>query len=117
MPNFDSPFTFDELRGYFRWSSDLSRLLAASNRWMYHACHEDHLKRFDKANEMWLRSRFNVDTGDEIERHECSWLSLQPWHLTHGHNHFGPWTIQLPIDLLEGRTFYVFRRLIRGWRH
>jgi hypothetical protein len=118
MTDFDTPFRRSELVGYFRWDEELTESLSPNLSWLLHACHERQFRLIHRRNELFLRSRFEVRGGrDECDSYECVWASIQPWHRTHGHNHFGPITVKMPLSELDGRRFYVFKRDLRGWRH
>jgi hypothetical protein len=118
MGGFDTPFRHSELVGFFHWDNDLTASLKRKLPWVYHACHETQFRLFHRRNELFLRSMFEVIGGrDDSDSYECTWTSLHPWHVTHGHNHFGPISVKMPLDVLEGRRFYVFERDLRGWKH
>jgi hypothetical protein len=118
MPSFTSAFVPRELVGWFRWDEDLTDRLAAvrpSRSWLYHACHLPRLRSYDRAGKLYLGSHFNAIANQNILTTDCIWLSLQAWHLSHGHNYYGPFTIKVPLDNLDGRRFYVFERSLNGW--
>lgn len=116
MAGFDTPFRRSELVGFFTWDAALTESLCGNLPWLYHACHEKQFRLIDRLNSLFLRSSFEVKGGkDGCESYECVWTSLQPWHTTHGHNHFGPITVKMPLGALDGRRFYVFRRELNGW--
>ena len=117
MVSFSSPFRKAELVGYFTWDSDLTDLFPRSS-WIYHACHKKRFRMFERMDELFVYSHFNVlGSRDGCSTYDCAWASIQPWHETHGHNHFGPLTIKIPLSRLDGRRFYVFQRELRGWTH
>jgi hypothetical protein len=118
MAGFDTPFWRSELVGFFTWTGGLSTSLSRNLPWLFHACHKKQYRSFQRHNELFLRSTFNVTGGkDDCDTYECVWASLQPWHETHGHNHFGPFTVKMPLSVLDGRRFYVFERDLGEWRH
>lgn len=118
MAGFDAPFRRSELVGFFRWTDQLTGALAPAFPWLYHACHRTQLRLFHRRNKLFRRSTFEVEGADGgTGAYACVWAALQPWHQTHGHNHFGPLTIKMPVEVLTGRRFYVFERNLRGWTH
>jgi hypothetical protein len=117
MAGFDTPFRWPEMVGVFRWNEALTERLWGNLPWLYHACHPKQFRQFHRRNTLFLRSTFAVAGSCEASTYECVWLSLHPWHQTHGNNHFGPITFKIPLDALNGRRFYVFKRELRGWTH
>jgi hypothetical protein len=118
MVGFDTPFRRSELVGFFRWDKELTESLDQNLPWLLHACHQKQFRLIHRRNELFLRSTFEVIGGrDGCDSYECVWASIQPWHQTHGHNHFGPITVKTPLSRLDERRFYVFKRDLRGWRH
>ena len=118
IPGFDTPFQRSELVGFFVWNESLTESLIKRFPRVYHACHDKQFRMYHRRNKLFLRSNFEVlDRKGGGESYECVWTSLQPWHVTHGHNHFGPITVEIPLKVLDGRRFYVFERELRGWRH
>src|SRR5688572_10153625 len=110
------PFRGSMLVGWDRWTSDHSERLGVNNHLsFYHACHLKQLEKFYDQNELSRRSPCSVRRAlGEYQEFKGVWTSLQPWHKTHDHNHYGPFTIKMPISHLEGRRFVVFRRRING---
>ena len=118
MAGYDSPFRKLELVGVYRWDEDLTESLQDWSPWLYHACHQEQYQAFQRRNKLFLSSGFEVKGGhDETNLFECVWASIQPWHRTHGHNHFGPFLIKMPLSRLNGRRFYVFKRVLGKWTH
>ena len=117
MSVFAKPFQQSELVGHFLWNERLTNLLHRNLPWLFHACHEKPFRLFHRRNELFLRSSFEViGSHDGCNIFECVWASIQPWHRTYGHNHFGPITLKMPLSQLNGRRFYVFKRYLRGWK-
>src|SRR5690349_9799621 len=110
MADFDSPFVASELRGCFRWDEALTHDLRLVDRWLYHACHEDALRRILRRGELKLRSNVEAEVYGEVVSRRGLFLTPQAWHRMRLENHFGPFVIQIPMSELEGRRFYVFKR-------
>lgn len=117
MIGYDTPFRRLELIGYFRWDEQLTESLRRKLPWLLHACHRQQFRAIHRSNELFLRSTFEVSGSREFDSYECVWASIQPWHLTYGHNHFGPITVKMPLGNLDGRRFYIFKRDLGRWRH
>jgi hypothetical protein len=115
MAWYDSPFRREELVGYFRWTNELTDSFEKKRRWLYHACHKREIRHFLRRNSLFLRSQYEVVGGqDGCRFYECVWAAIQPWHISHSHDHFGPFTIKMPMSGMAGRRFYVFNREVKG---
>ena len=111
-PDYKRPFSVQDFRGYFTWSASLSQNL---NGHLYHACHEDELLDVLKSECLNLRSNWAIDLPVhgtcEVRG---TWTGLNFY--TNG-NKYGPFLIQFPVSVLNGKQFMVFRRVGDRHRH
>src|SRR4051794_8509600 len=111
MPRVDSPFVQSELLDCFRWNSRLTRdLRCVGGGSIYHACHAPELRAIVRQKAVVPRSDVDLIRRGDIETQQGIWFSMQPWHIQYQNNHFGPFLIRLPLAVLEGTRFYVFKR-------
>lgn len=105
LPDYKRPFDQPDFRGYFRWSARLSRAIGGH---VYHACHEDELEQIEETQSLELRSEWQL----KLPKHG-TWPAPGVWvglNYFHQGNHYGPCLLTLPIEILDGRNFMVFRR-------
>jgi len=104
-PEYQRPFEQKDFRGYFRWPAKLTSDLGS---FLYHACHKDELKEILDADKLILTSKWFL----KLPRHGL-WSAPGIWtglnYFNRG-NYYGPFLINLPLKLLNGRHFMVFRR-------
>ena len=105
-PAYKRPFSPDDFRGYFTWTKKFSKSLNAD---LYHACHEDELLDILDEGFLLLRSKWSIDLP---EHGVCAvpgvWTGLNYFNAG---NHYGPFLIKFPIEVLTGRRFMAFRRV------
>jgi len=104
-PDYKRPFHAEDFRGYFKWTSSLCKAL---DQPLYHACHEDELRDFLEQSEIGLRSKWSL-VHPEFKDLTCrgTWCGLNYFNAG---NRYGPIVIEIPLAVLIGRTFMVFRR-------
>ena len=105
LPDYKRPFSSKDFRGYFKWSKKLSSELSSN---LYHACHKDELIEILENNELSMRSNWAI----KLPKHGlCEipgvWVGLN--YFSNGNN-YGPFLIEWPIEVLNGKSFMVFRR-------
>jgi hypothetical protein len=110
MPTLSDPFIKSELLGVFIWEDQFTADLKDIDKWMYTACHEETLRKNILCGKLRTRASFNVQVGSSLFNTRCSWLTPQDWHRRVGHNHFGPFIVQIKMRELEGKRFYVYTR-------
>ncbi len=104
-PDYKKPFKQSDFRGYCRWSNKLSSLLGGH---LYHACHREELETILGDQELKLRSQWSL----KLPKHGL-WDAPGIWtglNYFHRGNYYGPFLISLPLAVLNGRHFMVFRR-------
>lgn len=116
MTRIDGAFKESELVGFFRWNPDLTDELRANDPWFYSAMHEKRLRTAIRRGRLTPRGSFDVIVNGERIGQSCSWLALEDWHSYKGCNHFGPFVVRIKLRELDGRRFYVFRRITGEWR-
>ena len=113
LPDYKRPFDPGDFRGYFTWTKKLSRKL--TGEYLYHACHYSELTEIIEKNRLSLRSSWAIDLP---EHGICDvpgvWCGLN--YFANG-NHYGPFLIQFPLAVLEGKQFIAFRRGGRSERN
>jgi hypothetical protein len=104
-PSYKRPFSPRDFRGYFTWSKVLTESLSAN---LYHACHRKELEGILKKGALQLRSKWSIRLP---EHGLCEvpgvWTGLN--YFTGG-NRYGPFLIEFPLHVLNGRRFMAFRR-------
>jgi hypothetical protein len=102
----NAPFIPEEFAGHFCWDARLSELLGGR---LYHGCHEKELATALAAGMLPLRSDWAVELPEF-----GTWTAKGVWAGLNDYfgrwNHFGPCLVTLPIKVLDGRQFLVFRR-------
>lgn len=105
VPSYKRPFSPDDFRGYFTWSKALTERLSAN---LYHACHEDIIEQLLEDEELPLRSKWSIHLP---EHGLCEvpgvWTGLN--YFAAG-NKYGPFLVEFPLSVLNGRRFMAFRR-------
>jgi len=105
QPGYRRPFEQSDFRGYFRWPSTLTRQIGGP---LYHACHRDELKIILADGKLRLRSKYSLILPKHgLWSARCAWVGLN--YFRDG-NYYGPFLIALPLSVLNGRQFMVFRR-------
>ena len=105
ISDYERPFCAEDFKGYFVWNSDLSKKLLP--KYVHHACHECVVRESVRHWELKLRTPTKLALSNAPEESVPSiWTSLNYY----SDNIFGPFVFQIPIQLLEGRTFLVFLR-------
>lgn len=104
-PSYKRPFSPRDFRGYFKWTKVLTESLSAN---LYHACHREELEDILKKGTLQLRSRWSIRLP---EHGLCEvpgvWTGLN--YFRNG-NRYGPFLIEFPLGVLNGRRFMAFRR-------
>ena len=112
-PDYKRPFDPADFRGYFTWTKKLSKKLAGE--FLYHACYYSELTEIIEKNKLSLRSSWAIDLP---EHGICDvpgvWCGLN--YFVNG-NHYGPFLIQFPLSVLEGKQFIAFRRGVKTERN
>lgn len=104
-PDYKRHFDVDDFRGYFKWTRKLSKKLGGN---LYHACHRDELKEILDSDSLVLRSHWSLKLPSHgVCKVPGVWTGLN--YFVRG-NHYGPFLIQLPLSLLNGKAFIAFRR-------
>ena len=104
-PNCKRAFDASDFRGYFTWSHSLSKELGGN---LYHACHEKELRAVLADQSLGLRSDWSLNLpGRGPWKAPGVWCGLNYFHRV---NRYGPFLIEFPISVLNGRTFMLFRR-------
>jgi hypothetical protein len=105
-PDYQRPFSHEDFRGYFQWTEELTNALVGVK--LYHACHKKTLLKALDQCYLDLRSEWSIDLP---EHGVCSvpgtWTGLNFYHRG---NKYGPFLIQFPLSMLNGKQFIVFRR-------
>lgn len=105
VPSYKRPFSSDDFRGYFTWSKTFTESLFTS---LYHACHEDELEQLLEDEELSLRSRWSIKLPEHgLRKVPGVWTSLN--YFSKG-NKYGPFLVEFPLSVLNGRSFMAFRR-------
>ena len=111
LPDYKRPFAAEDFRGYFRWSQALTKRQSDSK--LYHACHRNELETILDDGELGLRSEWSL----RLPQHGL-WTVPGVWtglnYYVNG-NKYGPFVIEFPLSVLDGKQFMVFRRI--GGRH
>ncbi|HMQ16904.1 MAG TPA: hypothetical protein PKC49_13110 [Phycisphaerae bacterium] len=105
LPAYKRPFEADDFRGYFTWSQALTEKLGDS---LFHACHEAEAKNFLSEGTIGVRSTWRLVLPGG-KQWECpgTWCGLNYFH---NGNRYGPILFEIPLEIMSGRTFMVFRR-------
>ncbi|NGZ07875.1 MAG: hypothetical protein CV088_00585 [Nitrospira sp. LK70] len=104
-PDYKRPFDTDDFRGYFTWDSSTTK--AAGSR-LYHACHQDELEEVLSRGELILRSTWSLNLPEHgLWESPGVWAGLN--YYTNG-NRYGPFVIEFPLEVLNGKRFMAFRR-------
>jgi hypothetical protein len=102
----DAPFIPKEFAGHFRWDTRLSARLGGL---LYHGCHESDLANALAENALPLRSDWAVELPEF-----GNWTAEGVWAGLNAYfglwNYFGPCLVTLPVNVLNGHQFLVFRR-------
>ena len=104
-PEYKRRFEQPEFRGYFRWTRKLTDQLGIA---LYHACHEAELRTILEHGELGLRSKWALGLpsyGDWSA--PGAWVGLNYFH---DGNYYGPFVLEFPLDVLNGRHFMAFKR-------
>jgi len=104
-PDYRRAFEQADFRGYFMWTRKLTRQLGGS---LYHACHREALKKILEENELGLRSKWSL----KLPQHG-TWTAPGTWvglNYFHDGNYYGPFLLEFPLRVLDGRHFMVLRR-------
>jgi hypothetical protein len=100
------PFGPEEFEGHFRWDARLSKRLGGL---LYHGCHENDLADALEAKALPPRSDWAVELPEF-----GTWTAKGVWAGLNDYfgqsNRFGPCLVTLPVKVLEGHQFLVFRR-------
>lgn len=105
-PDYKRPFDTEDFRGYFTWSMATTK--AAGSK-LYHACHQDELEEVLTCGELILRSKWSLNLPEHgLWQSPGVWVGLN--YYTNG-NRYGPFVIEFPLDILEGKRFMAFRRI------
>ncbi len=104
-PDYKRPFAQADFRGYFRWNKELTQKLGG---YLYHACHEDELRKILDEGKLGLRSKWSL----RLPKHGLctapgTWTGLNDYQRG---NRYGPLLIKFQLNVLNGRHFMVFRR-------
>lgn len=104
-PDYKRPFEQEDFRGYFRWSSALTKKLGGS---LYHACHKNELEEILDNEKLHLRSKWKLNLPKHgLWEAPGTWVGLN--YFSNG-NRYGPFLIEFPLTVLDGCHFMVFRR-------
>jgi hypothetical protein len=107
LPAYQRPFGERDFRGYFRWTEKFSRRLGSL---LYHACHGDEMETVLNAGYLLLRSRWQLKLPlHGMWADKGVWCGLNKFGANG--NYYGPCLFKLPITVLNGRQFMVFRRM------
>ncbi|HUU83248.1 MAG TPA: hypothetical protein VM243_07060 [Phycisphaerae bacterium] len=109
---YSEPFNASTLVGRFCWSADMTADFDADC--IYHRCHVADLPAFEKEEQLTMRSSVAAIRPDSQlweTRAIFLHLNVMQWSA------FGSVEISLPLTVLEGRRFHVFRRSVGGNRH
>lgn len=104
-PDYKKPFDVCDFRGYFKWTRKLTKELGCN---LYHACHEDELIDILDNDSLVLRSQWSL----KLPSHGvCNvpgvWAGLNYFN---SGNHYGPFLLEFPLSVLNGKSFIAFRR-------
>lgn len=111
-PDYKRRFDVSDFRGHFRWTKKMSKQLGGH---IYHACHASELKEILKRNSLPLRSNWSLKLPTHgVCKVPGVWTGLN--YFVHG-NHYGPFLIKFPINVLEGKSFIAFRRKGERYRY
>ncbi len=106
LPNYKRPFDPGDFRGYFKWTKVLTKKLKGN--FLYHACHREDLTEILDKNELTLRSSWSIKLPEHgLCKVPGVWSDLN--YYVNG-NHYGPFLIQFPLSVLDGKQFMAFRR-------
>lgn len=112
LPDYKRPFDTEDFRGYFKWSQALTDAVGGK---LYHACHREELEDVLSNEELGLRSTWAL----RLPQHGL-WNSPGVWtglnYYVNG-NKYGPFVIEFPLSILNGRRFMAFRRIGGRRRH
>ena len=112
-PDYQRPFEPEDFRGYFKWTKIMSKKLKTN--FLYHACHKDELEDIIDNNELALRSSWSIKLPEHgICEIPGVWSGLN--YFVSG-NFYGPFVIEFPLSVLEGKQFIAFRRGGRAERN
>ena len=105
-PAYQRPFTATDFVGYFTWTKQTTELFSRKRIW--HACHRKQLERFLLRGKLTLRSKCEFELP-VIENWTVKsvWVGMRSYS---DRNFYGPFQIQLPVSVLNGRRFAAFRR-------
>lgn len=107
LPDYDRPFEASECHTSLTWTESLSHELGSN---LYHACHENDLRRILAAEMVPLRSSWKIKlTNGKCIKRSGVWCGLNSFNADDG-NRYGPFLIHLSLDALVGRSFLVFKR-------
>lgn len=105
VPDWQRPFANDDFRGFFTWKPSFTKKLGSS---LFHACHADEAQLFIDEKRLALRSSYSITHPSYGKcTAPCVWCGLN--YYSNG-NKYGPVLIGFPLEVLNGRTFMVFRR-------
>jgi hypothetical protein len=112
-PDYKRPFDTQDFRGYFRWTDSLTKSLRGNA--LYHACHRNELEIILKKDELGLRGSWSLHLPQHgLWKAPGVWTGLN--YYVNG-NHYGPFVLEFPLSILNGKHFMVFRRTTGRQRH
>lgn len=104
-PDYKRHFDVCDFRGYFKWTRKLTRKLGGN---LYHACHEDELVDILDNDSLVLRSQWSLKLPSHgVCEVPGVWTGLNYFNTG---NHYGPFLIEFPLSVLNGKSFIAFRR-------
>lgn len=108
---YDRPFSLTErFLGYFTWVEAFSEFLG-EYAGIHHGCHEDELQEALAEDALQPRSVWSTELSDgSIIRRAGVWCTFNYYGSSPKGNRFGPFLLDFPCRLLEGRRFALIQR-------